>query len=364
MVEVGCRAMRGHAFDRIISKTILQSTSSSIRTSISTARKGSIEISSANEINTFFNSQNMINYITRATALLAIAGHDTAAAIRNNDNRNRLRRLYYSEGHVVDDVQTKCDQVIEGDPKQCMIVCVEVTSIRNGDELINEYSRVSQRECEAGWENDGHDGDDGDWKGHTEWPMYSPTQFPTYSPTELVDDGHGADAKWTGDGHESIIDWTDDGWTRYTDESLVSGGSKGGKSGGYLEGSKGGYSKNSKSKGGYSKSSKSKTGKGGSQSKASKSTGGKGGIQSKSLKVHYFDNVKGGEGSGYGKSSKSSGAGDVGDWDATVHEPTPDEWGAPSWSGGVSSDVLDGKGSSPNTDSDGVSGSWSGSGAQ
>ena len=195
-------------------------------------------------------------------------------------------------------------------------------------------------------------------------PTYSPTHFPSYYPTESVDNGHGADAKWTGDGHESIINWTDDGWTSNTDESLVSGGSKGGKSSGHLEGSKGGYSKNSKSKGGYSKSSKSKSGKGSSQSKASKSKGGKGGFQLKSLKEHYFDNVKGGEGSGNGKSSKSRGAGNVGDWDATILEPTPGEWGAPSWSGGVSSDVLDGNGSSPNTDSDGVSDSWSGSGAQ
>ena len=219
--------------------------------------------------------RNMINHsIAHATALLALADLSTAAAIRTNNDKPHggLRKLYYSEkGHEVTDVQTKCDQVIEGDPKQCMIVCIEVTSIKNGDELVDEHSRVSQRVCEAGWEHDGHRGDDEDWKGrHTEWPTYSPTLFPTYNPT-------GADAKWTGDGHESVVvvDWTDDGWTRSTDESLASGGSKGGKSGGHLEGSQGGYSKSSKSEGGYSKSSKSKSGNGGSQSKTSKSKGGK-----------------------------------------------------------------------------------------
>jgi hypothetical protein len=87
-----------------------------------------------------------------------------------------------------------------------MIVCVEVTAIRNGDELVDEYSKVIQRKCEASWQHDGHDCNKGDWKGRTKWPTYSPTQFPTYYPTELVDDGHDADAKWTGDGHKHIID--------------------------------------------------------------------------------------------------------------------------------------------------------------
>ncbi len=53
----------------------------------------------------------MINHITRATILLAIAGLDIAAAICNNKKQNRLRRLYYSKGHEVADMQTKCDQV-------------------------------------------------------------------------------------------------------------------------------------------------------------------------------------------------------------------------------------------------------------
>jgi hypothetical protein len=126
----------------------------------------------------------MINHnIARGTALLALAGLSTVAGIRNNDYdkpHGLLRKLYYSEGHDLNNVQTKCNQVIEGDPKQCMIVCDEVTSIKNGGELVDEHSRVSQRECEAGWEHGGHK--------HTEWPTYNPTQFPTYYPTVSVDD--------------------------------------------------------------------------------------------------------------------------------------------------------------------------------
>ena len=186
------------------------------------------------------------SYITCTTALLVLAELTTAAAIRSNndyDKRHGLRKLYYSEEHEVTDVQTECEQVIEGNPKRCVIVCVEVTSVKDGDELVDEYSKVSQRKCEDGWEHDGHD------EGHTEWPTYSPTmQFPTY-PTGLVDDGHDTDTKWFGDGYERVIDWTDDGWTSYADGSLVSEGSKGGKSGDYSKGSRSGHSKSSKSKG-------------------------------------------------------------------------------------------------------------------
>jgi hypothetical protein len=113
----------------------------------------------------------MINHIARGTALLALTSLSTVAAIRNNNYdkpHGLLRKPYYSKGHDLNNVQTKCNQVIEGDPKQCMIVCIEVTSTKNGDELIDEHSRVSQRECEDGW-------------------MYSPTQFPTYYLTVLVD---------------------------------------------------------------------------------------------------------------------------------------------------------------------------------
>ena len=286
----------------------------------------------------------MISYSTCTAALLALAEINTIAAIRSNDydKRHGLRKLYYSEGQVVTDVQTKCDQVIEGNPKRCMIVCVEVTSVKDGDELVDEYSKVSQRKCEDGWEHDGHDGDDDDWKGHAEWPMYSPTtQFPTYYPTELVDDGHKTDTEWTGVGHERVVDWTDDGWTSYYDESQVSEGSKGGKSGGYSKGSKTGHSKSSKSKAGYSKS--------------SKSNGSKGGSYSKSSKEYYVGNLNGGEGSGYSKSNKSSGADDVGDWDATILESIPDEWEAASWSGGAG--VIEGSGSSKSSKT--KSDSWS-----
>lgn len=276
----------------------------------------------------------MISYIT-TTALLALAElNAAAAAIRSNEyyKRHGLRKLYYSEGHEVTDVQTKCNQVIEGNPKRCVIVCIEMTSVEEGDELVDEYSKVSQRKCEAGWENNGHNGDGDDWNGHTDWPTYSPTtQFPTNYPTGWFDDGHHVDTKWTGDGNERVIGWTDDGLTSYADESLVSEGSKGGKSGGYSKGSKSGHSKSSKSKGGYSKNSKSK----GGHAKSSKSTGSKGGRYSKSSKEYYVGNLNHGKGLGYSKSYKSSGAGDVGDWDATILESTPNEWDSASWSGGV-----------------------------
>jgi hypothetical protein len=285
----------------------------------------------------------MIGYITCATALLALTELNTAAAIRSNndyDKRHGLRKLNYGEEHeVVTDVQTECEQVIEGNPKRCVIVCVEVTSVKDGDELVDEYSKVRQRKCEDGWEHDGNDGDDDDRKGHTDWPTYSPTtQFPTYYPTGLVDDGHDTDTELTGDGHERVVDWTDDGWTSYADKSLVLEGSNGGESGGYSEGSKSGYSKSSKSKGGYSKSLKSK--------------GSKGGSRSKSSKVYYGGN------SSYNKSSKSSGVGDAGDWDATILEPAPGKWEAASWSGGAG--VIEGhKGSGSSKSSKPESVSWS-----
>jgi hypothetical protein len=275
----------------------------------------------------------MIGYTTCAAALLALVDLDSVAAIRGIKDRKRqhgLRKLYYSEEHEVTDVQTECEEVIEGDPKQCIIVCVEVTSVKNGDELVGEYSTVNQRECEAGRKHDGHDAYDVDWEGHTEWPAYSPTQFPTF---ELADDGHDVDTMWTSDGR-GIIDWTDNDATSYTAEILMAGGSKGSKSDGYSKGSNGGYTKISKSK------------------------SGKGGGQSKSSKVYYFDNGKGGGGSGYSKSSKSSGVGYVGDWDATILEPIHDESKAASWSGGAG--IIEGdKVSSPSKSSKLESVSWS-----
>jgi hypothetical protein len=62
----------------------------------------------------------MINFITHATALLAIAKLSTAATIRANDydNRQGLRKLYNSDGHEVTDVQTKCDCMCRGDIHQ------------------------------------------------------------------------------------------------------------------------------------------------------------------------------------------------------------------------------------------------------
>jgi hypothetical protein len=57
----------------------------------------------------------------------------------------RIAQVYYSEGHFeVTDVQTMCEQVIEGDPKQynIIIICDKIASIKKGDELVGEYSKV------------------------------------------------------------------------------------------------------------------------------------------------------------------------------------------------------------------------------
>jgi hypothetical protein len=179
-----------------------------------------------------------------------------------------LRELYYSKGHEVTDVQTMCEQVIEGDPKQCIIICVEITSIKKGDELVGEYSKVSQRNCEANWI-------DREVARCTEWPNSS-TQSPTYYPTDLADDGQDVDIILSSNGNDHIINWTDSGSTSHTDKILMAGeskGSKGSKSDGYLKGSNGEYSKSSKSKDGK-----------------------QGYDQSNSLKVYYVDNGKGGGG--------------------------------------------------------------------
>jgi hypothetical protein len=251
----------------------------------------------------------MIKYIICAAASLGLVDINSVAAIRsNNDSKQQqgLRKLYYSEGHEVTDVQTMCEQVIEGDPKQCIIVCVEITSIKKGDELVGEYSKVNQRECEADWI---------DREGRTEWHMYSSTQSPTFYPTDLADDGHDVNIIWPSDGNDRVIDRTGSGSTSHTDEMLVAGGSKG--------------SKGSKSDDGYSK------GSNGGYSKSSKSKGGKGYDQSKSSKLYYVDNDKRGGGSGYSKSSKSSGVGDVSVWDAAILEPISDESEAATWFDGT-----------------------------
>ena len=126
----------------------------------------------------------MFNYSATATAILALASlaaHTISAKnsdklLHDGDDRQGLRKLF-SEGHEITDVQTQCDRFVTGNPKVCKVVCVEVTSIIIDDSTDEEYSQVSQHDCESGWEKDV------DWKGDAEWPTHSPS-------TELGNDGH------------------------------------------------------------------------------------------------------------------------------------------------------------------------------
>lgn len=80
--------------------------------------------------------------------------------------QQRLRKLYgvATGSHFVTDVETKCEKVITGNPKVCVKVCVEVTSIKSGDSVIEETSKVSETKCEEStikveseaWTGDGY----------------------------------------------------------------------------------------------------------------------------------------------------------------------------------------------------------------
>ena len=196
------------------------------------------------------------------------------------DAREVPRKLFSWQHEVGDTkhVQTDCEEVVTGYPEVCILVCTEVTSIMKGDELVDEYSRVSQHKCE------GYDDEDG-WQSGG-----------------LVNSGSSDYSK--------------------SSKSKSVGGSGSGSSSG---------SKSSKSKSGgsgsYSGSKSSKSGDAGSYSGSSKS--------SKSGSGY----TKSSKGSGsYSKSSKSGGdgAGSVdtaSEWGATIVRAGPNEWSA-SWSNG------------------------------
>lgn len=120
----------------------------------------------------------MVNYSASAVALLALASlaaHTISAKnsdslLNDGDNQHGLRKLL-SEGHEITDMQTQCDRLVTGNPKVCNVVCVEVTSIIIDDITVEEYSQVSQHDCESGWEKDvGWKGDTTEWgdDGHDE----------------------------------------------------------------------------------------------------------------------------------------------------------------------------------------------------
>jgi hypothetical protein len=50
-------------------------------------------------------------------------------------------------GQFRKEVDEQCDEVVLGDPEACVVRCVTVTSIFDGDILIDETSRVSETSC-------------------------------------------------------------------------------------------------------------------------------------------------------------------------------------------------------------------------
>ena len=227
-------------------------------------------------------------FSTSAATLLAViinlsstAGINANQLLRRSndvDARKEPRKLYGWGQGTTTDVQTDCEEVVTGYPEVCILVCTEVTSTMKGDELVNEYSSVSQQKC------DGYEDEDG----------------------------------WQSGGLLGSV------------SSDYSKSSKSKSVGGFGSGSSSG-SKSSKSKSGgsgsYSGSKSSKSGDAGSYSGSSKS--------SKSGSGY----TKSSKGSGsYSKSSKSGGdgAGSVdtaSEWGATIVRAGPNEWSA-SWSNG------------------------------
>lgn len=120
----------------------------------------------------------MVNYTVSTAALLAITclsatsinaeGRQTTSTVRtavDEVEQQRLRKLYgvAASTHFVTDVETKCEEVLSGNPKVCVKVCVEVTSIKSGVSVVEETSKVSESKCEVStvstasdWEGDGY----------------------------------------------------------------------------------------------------------------------------------------------------------------------------------------------------------------
>ena len=147
----------------------------------------------------------MVNYIASAATLLALTTSLTTTTIqaaerstnlrRNDEQQTRLRKLSYGGGlsnsHFVSDTQTECEEVLEGNPPVCAIVCIEVTSIYNGETLVDETSKVNQSKCESTVEE-------------------VATDAPTFHPTYLIAEVAGieeteftSDIDWVGDGYKS-----------------------------------------------------------------------------------------------------------------------------------------------------------------
>ena len=120
----------------------------------------------------------MVNYTVSTAALLAITclsatsinaeGRQTTSTVRtavDEVEQQRLRKLYgvAASTHFVTDVETTCQENISGNPKACVKVCHEVTSITSGGSLIDKTTKVSESKCEVStvstasdWEGDGY----------------------------------------------------------------------------------------------------------------------------------------------------------------------------------------------------------------
>ena len=159
------------------------------------------------------------------------------------DAREVPRKLFSWQHEVGDTkhVQTDCEEVVTGYPEVCILVCTELTSIMKGDELVDEYSRVSQHKCE------GYDDEDG-WQSGGLVNSGS-SDYSKSSKSKSV----GGFGSGSSSGSKSSKSKAGAG----------SGLSKSSKSGGSGSGSAGGaYSKSSKGSGLYSKGSKSGGGSG------------------------------------------------------------------------------------------------------
>ena len=118
----------------------------------------------------------MVNYSVGAATLMGVAAATianaaAASSLRTQDDstsQQRRRNLYQSTEHFRTETDTKCNEVIEGHPQVCVLVCTETTSIFMGDKLLDERSTTHQRKCDDDDEEEdsGSISGDGDgWKG-------------------------------------------------------------------------------------------------------------------------------------------------------------------------------------------------------
>ena len=232
----------------------------------------------------------MVNYISTIIISLAIinltsitinADRPTKSMLRRNDDASKsgkgfaktskdgsMRMLLqafhapeeprklYSWQHEVGDtkhVQTDCEEVVTGYPEVCILFCTEVTTVMKGEQIMDEYSRVSQHKCE------GYDDEDGWQSGGL---VFGSSDSSKSSKSKSVGFGSGSSPGSKSSKSKSGGSGSSSGSKSSKSKSSAgSGSSKSSKSGGGGSGSAGsGYSKSSKGLGLHSKSSKSGSG--------------------------------------------------------------------------------------------------------